>query len=280
MTRRVAWPALLFAAQAAAGGAAAQGRVDSVGDDVKHLVDDVLYIWRAPVRLSMEDLPLLIAAAEVVVAAGVYDDEVHAWLRAHPRSGAVALLAPAREGGPLFPIGLTPMLLPLSTGLYLAGRAGGSEPLRRAGLGCATADIANTLARHTLARLVGRLRPRYTDDPYRIRPLAFGPWPVRSFPNGHGANIMACAAFWANAFELGPAEPALYLLAAVVGLARVADEAHWLSDTVAGAAFGYAVGAAVADRPRERAEARAAPAGAARAPHPAPRVSLVWRLPL
>lgn len=53
-------------------------------------------------------------------------------------------------------------------------------------------------------------------------------------------------------FDLGIAEPAIYVLAAGVGTARIVDGAHWPSDTYTGMAYGFSVGKAVAARQLKR----------------------------
>jgi membrane-associated phospholipid phosphatase len=66
---------------------------------------------------------------------------------------------------------------------------------------------------------------------------------------------MGCVTYWNERFDLGPAEPVLYLVAMGVGLGRVADQRHWLSDTITGMLVGHAFGRVVARRARARANA-------------------------
>jgi membrane-associated phospholipid phosphatase len=71
---------------------------------------------------------------------------------------------------------------------------------------------------------------------------------------------MSCASFFNHRFDLGVGEPLIYALAALVGAARIADGAHWTSDTFAGMSFGFAVGKAMAARLRGREDEREAAA--------------------
>jgi membrane-associated phospholipid phosphatase len=89
--------------------------------------------------------------------------------------------------------------------------------------------------------LVGRYRPfKVVDGSGRLAPFELHPFPAGGrnlcFPSGH-----ACLAF-ATAAALGMLWPkwrwVFYAGAAVVALERVAENAHWLSDVVAGAALG------------------------------------------
>lgn len=56
---------------------------------------------------------------------------------------------------------------------------------------------------------------------------------------------------------MGPVEPALGVLVAAMGVGRIADRGHWLSDQVVGAAFGFAIGREVARRQLKRKAAAA-----------------------
>ena len=71
---------------------------------------------------------------------------------------------------------------------------------------------------------------------------------MRSFPGGHFANVLGCATFWSKRFNLGIAEPLLYGVATAVGIGRMADGAHWLSDQIIGGILGYAIGNEIARR--------------------------------
>jgi membrane-associated phospholipid phosphatase len=89
--------------------------------------------------------------------------------------------------------------------------------------------------------IVGRHRPfKPPDGSGRFTPFDFHPFPHEGknlcFPSGH-----ACLAF-ATAAALGMLWPrwrwAFYVGAAIVAFERVAENAHWLSDSVAAAALG------------------------------------------
>ena len=178
------------------------------------------------------------------------DEPVHDWLSAHPGSPVHAVLGVFGEESPVNLLGRTKQfLLPLSASLYAAGWIADSQDLRDAGIGCATSNLTTTLSRSAVSILLGRLRPHRGEGAFRVALLAgWGDWDMRSFPGGHAANAMTCTSYFAHRFDLGAAEPAMWALASGIGLARVPDEAHWLSDTFAGMAYGYAVGKGVARR--------------------------------
>ncbi|HKJ44082.1 MAG TPA: phosphatase PAP2 family protein [Sunxiuqinia sp.] len=90
-------------------------------------------------------------------------------------------------------------------------------------------------------RLIGRHRPDSSPNatPYDIG----GPLQGKSMPSGHTTAVFAVASVIANQFADTHWVPVLsYTVATAVGLSRLYDHRHWLSDTVAGAAIGIAVG--------------------------------------
>jgi membrane-associated phospholipid phosphatase len=104
-------------------------------------------------------------------------------------------------------------------------------------LSAASGGVLYTLLKWT----AGRQRPVVRIDPFRFSPFINGlkgflDEPNLSFPSGH-----ACLAF-ATAATLGIVIPrwryVFYALAVVVGAERIAENAHYLSDVIAGAGLG------------------------------------------
>ncbi|HEX6135251.1 MAG TPA: phosphatase PAP2 family protein [Longimicrobiales bacterium] len=250
----IPWTGLLVGALIAAP-AAAQDR--SAGSDLKDFGRDAWFIVSSPARAGTSDLQTAGIAIAGVGAALLLDETVHEWVQSEP--AALGLLAPFRISSPGSLMGRTWFfLLPLSIALYGAGHAFDSEDLRDAGLGCATSNLTTTFTRSATALLIGRARPSVERGPFQFELLAFGDWDRRSFPGGHASNIMSCASYFNHRFDLGVAEPAIWAVAAANGAARIVDEAHWLSDTVYGMAYGYAIGRNVALRHLDRAARREA----------------------
>jgi hypothetical protein len=247
------------------------------GKDIEYAVGDILSIWTSPLRARETDIYPLIGLTQAVVLTGVVDGETVDWLRAHPNSVPVRALAPFQEPAPLNLFGRSLLLQPLSVALYVAGHIAQSEDVRAAGIGCTTASFSNTMARYAIGRTGGRMRPRYHMGPYEIDLFGGREWERRSFPNGHGANIMSCVSYWNHRFDLGVAEPLLYAFAIALGSARITGEAHWTSDTVFGLVFGYAVGRGVAARLENREIEELQQLQTSRV---ARRVSIGWRIPL
>lgn len=262
-----------------AGPAAAQdGARRGAGEELRDAPGDMIHVWSAPLRGGVSDLPALIFVTDAVVVTSAFDEAIQRWIREHPDALSLRLLAPLEDPEPLSYLGRSLVLQPISALLYAAGHATGSHTLRDAGIGCATTHITNTFARHAIGRVTGRLRPMYGGGSSDFEPLEWSDWDRRSFPNGHGANIMACASFWNHRHDLGAAGPALYAFAIALGAARVTTGAHWASDTVFGLIFGWAVGREMAVRFAER-EADRLRHGATSS-DARPVLSIGWRFPL
>ena len=234
----------------------AQARPQSVGHDLENGFKDMLYVWTAPSRLQSGDLPELGGVLAVAGAMALLDRPLYAWLDNHPRSLPGILLAPFTSDKPLNMMGRTHFLAPAAALLYSAGWAFDNPRLRQAGMGCLSSNLATTLPRQLVTRIIGRRRPAHSADPFQFK-LYFvrgTPWEMHSFPAGHAANIMSCVSFLSRRFDLSVAEPLLYLAALGVGWGRVLEGAHWPSDTFVGQIYGWSVGRGIAERYLRRME--------------------------
>ena len=198
-------------------------------------------------------MPALGAAAAVALAAP-FDSSVYAWMTSHPDAPLMRAIAPVRETfrAPFYELGSALYLIPISGALYAGGRLGDERNVRDAGLGCFAAEVSSSAIRVLIQLTVNRDRPRESADAGHIAPTWTRRYKGFSFPSGHVANPAACASFVSNRFELGVAEPAMGVYVGALMLARIADGQHWGSDVVAGAAMGYAIGKALADRQEQR----------------------------
>ena len=129
--------------------------------------------------------------------------------------------------------------------LLAALAAGWFHPLRRRAAGFVALCGAASGLSVFIKWLVGRHRPVVGIDPMAIHPFAGG-WPGMvgfeknlCFPSGHACLASAAAA--APAMLFPRARYAFYAVAALVALERVSENAHYLSDVVAGAGFGVLV---------------------------------------
>lgn len=130
-------------------------------------------------------------------------------------------------------------------GLYGLGALTANEPTLGAGFHTAASVIVASHVGDAIKALVGRSRPSVSAD---AQQYAFGAGYSNaaqySFPSGH--TTVAFAAATAISEELSEhgspsvrfVAPVLYTSAALVGLSRMYNDAHWASDVIAGAFVG------------------------------------------
>jgi membrane-associated phospholipid phosphatase len=231
-------------------------------DDIRHFGGDIWGVWTGPAHTNARDILPTLGAAGIVALVGTKDSVVYQWMNTHPNTLVMRALRPLREGwrAPLYELGSGQYILPMAGVLYTTGRLTKNASLRDAGLGCAAGHLSSAGLRDVIYAVVSRARPRITPEPYHISLPGTKNWDMHSFLSGHVANSMSCASFLGHRFSLGAAEPLPYIYSSVIGLGRMADGRHWLSDTMAGAVMGFAIGRTVANRQLVRAS-RLAPAG-------------------
>lgn len=283
MRLRLAAPIAAFFMTTLASAAGAQSVGRMLESDLKGFGGDLWAIWTSPFDASGRDLALaagLIAGSHVTLP---IDDDVDRWAVRNADSRFFKTLEPFRRGGPLFQ-GHT--LVPFAGAALIGGYVFKNQDVRDGLFGCAASWLSNNVLRHqVLYRFVNRTRPNPHKDSTDYRAASEGDqydfalstgdtsWGDNSWPGGHVANIAACASFMNHRFEMGYVEPALWALVGAVGVGRVADRAHWTSDQILGAIFGYAIGREVALRQRKREERRRLEEVGAAAPIPTTRGS-------
>jgi membrane-associated phospholipid phosphatase len=250
------------------GGLAGAAHAQSVGKmveyDVRNAVVDMASVWLTPFRGSGRDWLTTVGVVAGSAAISPFDDNVDRWVLAHRNESAWSVLKELREGGAAYS-GKT--ITPVVAGLYVIGLATKSTHVRDGVSGCAASYASSSVVRnYVFYEAIGRRRPdplkghqpvpipAKQGDQYKFRGFPGAAWGLHSLPAGHIANIAACAGFLANRFEMGYAEPLVYLVTAGVGMGRILDRRHWTSDTMLGAVFGYAVGKEVALRSLRRRE--------------------------
>jgi membrane-associated phospholipid phosphatase len=174
------------------------------------------------------------ASGATLLAAWHLDDEL--------RRDDASLRGPAahRLAGIGYELGGRRTLIPAFVGALVVTQVAGwpTEPERVLHVlaGAAGAGLVTEGIKHT----VGRGRPREVDDPRQFRPFSRrNAW--MAFPSGHATAGFGVAAALAEEFDLGGFEWVGYGLAGLIAWSRVYDDAHWASDTVAGAIVGIAV---------------------------------------
>ncbi|MDD5029606.1 MAG: YjbH domain-containing protein [Rhodoferax sp.] len=173
-------------------------------------------------------------AGGAVLAASLLDNKVDTWAVNHQtpvwnRIGSI--------GNNL------PVVMGLGTALFYAGMAGPDA-----------ADTAETALKAGAYTLGASLVTRYTVG--RARPYEnlgshhFDGFNNHAFQSGFTSNHVSLAFALATPFAQKHDMPWLYGLAGLSALGRVQSRDHWLSDTVASAAVGYAIGTLVGQQKR------------------------------
>ena len=256
--------------------AAAQSVGNMLKDDFKYAAKDIGAVWAAPFDGSGKDWAIA-GVSLAAVGLSMFGDQAASdwavdvsdtWFFEKP-------LKPLRRGGWLFS---GKYVVPPVAAMYIIGIATKNQGMRDWVMGCAAGYGAQLAPRRALAIIFGRARPDTmpTDPQHWGLGEGRGNWQMRSFPAGHFANVMGCATFTNKRFKLGVAEPFIYAIAAGVGVGRMADEAHWLSDSVFGGLLGYAIGSEVARRSLDRKNARSVPSVNVSPGIGSTSVSLTW----
>jgi len=234
-----------------------QSILRDAGRDIRTSAGDILFVYASPARA---DRKAWLEAGGVVAATALIslaDDDLDRWVVRRDAADAFEFMEFFRERRDPSDIewsdvGSARILSKVSLGLWAAGLVTGSEDLRDAGTGCLSTWLAIEGTRQVNYLTWSRRRPEESGgDQYMIR-AGQGEWADRSFISGHFANPIGCAKFWNDRFELGALEPALYAVSLAVGVSRMVDRRHWLSDIAISGALGYIAGKTVARRQLER----------------------------
>jgi membrane-associated phospholipid phosphatase len=132
-------------------------------------------------------------------------------------------------------IGSFPVLIGTSAATYLVGRGRSSRRGKHLGMDLIEATLLSEGITELIKVSVRRERP-LQDDGTRASGFAF--------PSGHSAGTFAAATVLQQHLGWKWAVPT-YTIASYVAMSRLADDRHWASDVVAGAAEGIIVGRSV-----------------------------------
>jgi len=125
----------------------------------------------------------------------------------------------------------------VSGAFYLFGRTRNNDRARETGLLSAEALVDSVIVESALKGITQRARP----SAGRERSEFFDGG--NSFPSGHSTQAWAVATVIANEYQHRHAIQLIaYGTAAAVSVARFTGNKHYLSDTIAGSALGYAIG--------------------------------------
>jgi membrane-associated phospholipid phosphatase len=204
--------------------------------DLELLGRSALHALTTPARWDSGEWLLLPVAGAGLVALTILDDDGRDLMRRNQTEGLTEFTTDFERLGTIDNFGLL-------AGFYAAGLIFDDAKARSVAVeGLASALIAAGLITPTLQWVTGRSRPRASDDPYTLDAFSRN----ISFPSGHTTHAFAVASVIATEYDALWVKAAAYGLASAVGLCRMYDDAHYLSDVTAAALIGTLVGRSVA----------------------------------
>lgn len=163
----------------------------------------------------LDTLVILGAGGATAVVAGRSDNRVNEWTLDHPAGSWTKI---GRVGGDGWTQG------GIAIGTWVVGTLADHRLTAHVGSDLMRAQMLNMVTTWTLKVAVDRQRPSGGEH---------------AFPSGHTSAAFTTAGVLHRHFGWKAGVPA-YAAAGFVGLTRVRDRAHWVSDTVFGAALGVA----------------------------------------
>jgi len=177
--------------------------------------------------------PLVFGSLATGVAI-IPEQNVETYFRDHPEK-----LESVTELGEI--MGNEYILSPIVGGLFVAGRLGGDQRFQSMTYSLTEGFLINGAVTASIKYAVGRTRPDGSDN--------------LSFPSGHTSTSFMWATVLSRTYGPKAGIPA-YIAASYVGVTRLEENAHHLTDVVAGTAIGYIVGRTVTRRRRTSREPR------------------------
>lgn len=134
-------------------------------------------------------------------------------------------------------LGSPPATLAVGGMLYAWGRLGDDAYRTETGTLAIQAVVAAEVATLALKYSIGRLRPGPQASADAFRPLGFDDG-YDSLPSGHAAGAFALASILSSRSKAHWSPYLWYGLATLVGVSRVYQDDHWVSDVLVGALIG------------------------------------------
>ncbi len=200
------------------------------------LLKDTGHVLSAPIRWKMRDWALFGADTAVVIGtAAVLDRPIQKVVQRN-RGEAANTVASIFN-----PLG-NEYALVIPGGFYLAGMVWHDNKAKAVAQDSVAASLVEAgIITPTVKLVVGRSRPKEDEGAYRFNPFSG----QGVFSSGHTGEAFALASVIAEHYDPLWVKCTAYGIAGFVGFARVVDNAHFLSDVVAGALIGTAVGQAI-----------------------------------
>ena len=214
--------------------------------------DDMDYSWMVTKDMgsaiatpSKEDLIALLIGSGAVMTAYLVDDTVRNFSQKHQNSVVDKIAYIDNYFGNYKYMVSVPILV------YAGGFIGDNTNIQKTGLKLTQAVFYSGLISAIMKELAGRSRPYLNEGTHHFSPFAFDE-DRRSFFSGHSSVTFAFSTVMANEVDNLAWKIFWYGAAGTVAGSRIYHDDHWLSDTVAGALVGYAIGNFVSRQAKKR----------------------------
>lgn len=207
---------------------------------LKRFGRDFTEVIKAPSSWDRGDLLTLAAVSGSGLVLMAFDREIQDWVQSRRTTSSDKF----SSFFTLFGDGAA--LLGLSAVVYAAGEIGHDDGLRKTALLSLESLAVTSLLVWTIKIMAGRARPYSGESSNSFHPftLESSLW---SLPSGHAAAAFSVATIFALQSREVLVDISAYSLACLVGIARVHDNKHWVSDIFIGSALGYFVARKIAD---------------------------------
>lgn len=211
------------------------------------MIEDQGKLWTSPFRIKKQDLKFWIPVITATAVSVIYDEEIYSSIKNFQNKHAwVSEISPViTKGGEAFPVEAGAVFV--ITGLIFR-----NEKAKQTGYIALQTWVHAGLIVQVGKLIFGRQRPSYEDgvDRWHGFPESLNRFrkdgsvsKYDAFPSGHTIEAFGLATVIAEQYKDIKIVPIIsYSLAAGVGLSRITEDTHWLSDVILGAAMGYGIG--------------------------------------
>jgi membrane-associated phospholipid phosphatase len=211
------------------------------------MLEDEGKLWTSPFRIRKEDLKFWIPIITATALSIVYDEEIYSAIKNFQNQHAwVSVISPViTRGGEVFPIEAGALFV-------MSGLIFHNEKAKQTGFIALQTWVHAGLIVQVGKLIFGRQRPSYENgvDKWHGFPESLNRFrkdgsvsKYDAFPSGHTIEAFGLATVIAEQYKNIKIVPIIsYSLAAGVGLSRITEDTHWLSDVILGAAMGYGIG--------------------------------------
>ncbi|UCB52882.1 MAG: phosphatase PAP2 family protein [Candidatus Zixiibacteriota bacterium] len=210
--------------------------VRSVDGLVKHFYEDTKHVFSSPLRWGQSDFVRLTTLSVSAFAIMLADEDLQDRVQ-RERTQTSDRISRWTDR-------YSKRVINLSIGaLYLSGLVCDDPKLKHTALLCLESVALAEGITKGLKHVVGRSRPYGEKGAFNFDPMRFPPPPYSlSFPSGHATSAFAFSSVVAAQYRSWPVRLISYSFAVTVSLARVNNNAHFLSDVFFGSVVGMAVG--------------------------------------